>query len=110
VNDLIPELVFNSIRHGKAHSITVTLEVADSRVLSLSVVDDGTADITPARHGLGSALLDEASMTWSRARLGDCTATTCLLPFASPRASLLTPLRLEHPQQGRTGVQQPLAD
>jgi hypothetical protein len=34
-------------------------------------------------YGLGSALLDEASITWSRTRLDTRTTTTCLLPILS---------------------------
>lgn len=80
VNDLIPELVFNSVRHGSARAIEVQLEIVDFRTLSLTVIDDGSSDLMTTRYGLGSALLDEASITWSRTRLGARTTTTCLLP------------------------------
>jgi hypothetical protein len=39
VNDLIPELVFNSVRHGSARGIDVQLEIADFRTLALTVID-----------------------------------------------------------------------
>jgi signal transduction histidine kinase len=83
VNDLIPELVFNSVRHGSAREIDVQLEFADARTLSLAVIDDGGSDLTMTHYGLGSALLDEASITWSRTRLDTRTTTTCLLPILS---------------------------
>jgi signal transduction histidine kinase len=83
VNDLIPELVFNSVRHGSAREIDVKLEIADARTLSLAVIDDGGSDLTMTHYGLGSALLDEASITWSRTRLDTRTTTTCLLPILS---------------------------
>lgn len=91
VNDLIPELVFNSVRHGHARVIDVRLEVADHRTLSLSVMDNGSADTTVAHYGLGSTLLDEASISWNRNRFGDHTTTTCLLPYVSPRTALVIP-------------------
>lgn len=81
VNDLLPELVFNSIKHGKARSITVQLEIADERTLRLTVIDDGDSDLITSRYGLGSALLDEASISWTRTREHGCTTTSCLLPF-----------------------------
>ena len=84
VNDLIPELVFNSVRHGNARVIDVQLQIVDSRTLSLTVIDDGSGDLMTTRHGLGSALLDEASINWSRTRVGARTTTTSLLPFLSP--------------------------
>jgi hypothetical protein len=52
--------------------------------VSLTVIDDGVSDLMTNRHGLGSALLDEASINWSRTRLGARTTTTCLLPILSP--------------------------
>lgn len=81
VNDLIPELVFNSVRHGNAGSIEVRLEIADTNALSLSVIDDGRGDLITSRYGLGSALLDDASINWTRSRLDTYTTTTCLLPL-----------------------------
>ena len=80
VNDLIPELVFNSVRHGSATAIEVELEIADSRTLSLTVSDDGSNDITTTRYGMGSALLNDSSITWDRTRRGGRTTTTCVLP------------------------------
>jgi len=83
VNDLIPELVFNSVRHGSAREVDVQLEFADPRTLSLTVIDDGGSALTMTRYGLGSALLDEASISWSRTRLDTRTTTTCILPILS---------------------------
>jgi signal transduction histidine kinase len=91
VNDLIPELVFNSIRHGGATSIDVRIETADARTLSLSVMDNGSGDLKPARYGLGSTLLDEASISWTRSRSEGGAVTTCVLPVLSPRVALVSP-------------------
>lgn len=86
VNDLIPELVFNAVRHGSARAIDVQLAIVDRRTLSLTVIDDGSNSLAATRYGMGSALLDEASITWSRMRRGARTTTTCLLPFLRPSA------------------------
>lgn len=83
VNDLVPELIFNSIRHGHASTVDVRLEIADHKTLSLTVSDDGKSDLIENRYGLGSALLDEAALTWSRTRHGSRTTTVCLLPVLS---------------------------
>lgn len=80
VNDLIPELVFNSYRHGKATAIEIHLTVHDERTLLLVVADNGRPDPREAGRGVGSNLLDEASISWVRERVGDCTVTSCLLP------------------------------
>lgn len=80
VNDLIPELVFNSVRHGSATAIKVELEMADTRTLCLTVTDDGLNYKIETPYGLGSALLDDSSISWTRSRCGELTTTTCMLP------------------------------
>jgi ABC-type multidrug transport system fused ATPase/permease subunit len=90
VNDLIPELVFNSVRHGSASVIEVRLEVAGPKTLSLSVIDDGSNELNSTYDGLGSTLLNEASIIWARTREEGRTATTCLLPCLSPNAALVS--------------------
>lgn len=92
VNELIPELVFNSVRHASATSVEIRLEAADDRTLCLSVIDNGSGEVGQTRYGLGSALLDEASITWTRTRRGAGTTTTCLLP-ALPATSAEVTLR-----------------
>jgi len=103
VNDLIPELVFNSVKHGNARVIAVELAVADHRTLSLCVSDDGTGDPQASRPGLGSALLDEASITWRRSRSGAWTSTFCLIPFLTEGSSLTGSQVTEGQQRGRSG-------
>jgi hypothetical protein len=91
VNDLIPELVFNGVRHGRAVSMAVKLEAHDHRTLRLSVDDDGVNELMATRYGLGSTLLDEASIAWSRTREDACTTTICLLPVLDPDRTAPTP-------------------
>jgi signal transduction histidine kinase len=90
VNDLIPELVFNSVRHGGATRVEIKLEHEDERTLRLSVIDDGRTELNTTHHGLGSTLLGEASITWSRTRENGRTTTTCLLPCLSRDAALVS--------------------
>jgi hypothetical protein len=81
LNDVIPELVFNSIKHGKAQNVTMTLDVADHRTLRLTALDDGAITSDPGESGMGSRLLDTCAVQWSRVRTGERTLTTVLLPF-----------------------------
>lgn len=104
VNDLIPELVFNGVRHGGAASIAIRLQAHDHRTLRLAVIDEGVHDLMTTRYGLGSAILDEASIAWSRTREGSCTTTTCLLPVLDPSGTPVTPSILEHQRRRRTDV------
>lgn len=104
VNDLIPELAFNSVRHGNAHVIDVRLSLADLRTLALSVLDDGIGDPPTGRHGLGSALLDEASISWSRTRADGWTTSTCLIPCQTQGGGHLSPQAEADPRQERNGA------
>lgn len=90
VNELIPELVFNSVRHASATSVEIRLEAADYRTLRLSVIDNGSGEVSATRYGLGSVLLDEASITWTRTRRGASTTTMCLLPVLPSTSAEVT--------------------
>lgn len=81
VNDLLPELVFNSVKHGRAQNITIEIENDDPRILCLKVTDDGTQEIDRERIGLGTKLLDDAAMRWVRTRERNQTVTAAWLPF-----------------------------
>lgn len=88
LNDLIPELAFNSIKHGSASRLSVTIEQADRRTLLLLARDDGNALDATAGTGLGTRLFDACAISWSRAREGSCTLTTLLLPISRQRADV----------------------
>lgn len=80
VNDLIPELVFNSFRHGKASRITIDVHRTEARTLELVVLDNGNLDPRSTRQGLGTQLLDTACIQWTRGLVDGHTQTVCLLP------------------------------
>ena len=101
VNDLVPELVFNSVRHGNANVIDVQLKIADHRTLCLTVMDDGSISPDAGRHGLGSALLDEASICWTRTRSEDRTTTSCRIPCLSAGATSVSRRAEAHPPRER---------
>lgn len=82
LNDVIPEVVFNSIKHGKATEIRIALSFEDTRTFSLVVEDNGSAPSSEMKAGLGSSLLDTCAINWSLAHRDDRTSTTLLLPIA----------------------------
>lgn len=63
---LIPELCFNSIKHGKASYISIDLAFKSDRVLELIVSNDGISSGANPTTGLGSKLLNEISIFWDR--------------------------------------------
>lgn len=81
LNDVVPELVFNAVRHGGADHIDITLSRPEPRVLELAVVDNGSGTADSVGTGLGTRLLDDCSITWSRQRCDPGSAATVLLPL-----------------------------
>lgn len=84
--DVIPELVFNGIKHGGASEIDITVDFINDRVVRLVVSDNGVNDLVESKIGLGSRILDESSIAWSRERIGDRTITAADFAFSLDEA------------------------
>jgi signal transduction histidine kinase len=65
INEIVKEGVSNAIRHGHAKYVEISIleESADS--IRIEISNDGDADISE-RQGVGSQMLDEITMNWSR--------------------------------------------
>jgi signal transduction histidine kinase len=64
--ELIPELCFNSIKHGKATHVSVDFTFKNERILEVIVSNDGISDAANSVSGLGSKMLTEISIFWDR--------------------------------------------
>jgi uncharacterized protein YukE len=65
--DVIPELCFNSIKHGKANELKVLIEQNSPKTIVLKVQDNGQQmEVKSSKVGLGTKLLDECSISWKR--------------------------------------------
>ena len=81
LNDVVPELVFNAVRHGGANHIEIRLARPEPRLLELVVADNGIAGTVADSRGLGTRLLDDCSISWSRVVLDEGSVTCLLLPL-----------------------------
>jgi signal transduction histidine kinase len=73
IYSLLEEAVANSIRHGRATLIEITIALESSSGLLCTVKDNGTNPITP-RRGLGSDLYDRITGgNWSLQRIDETT-------------------------------------
>lgn len=90
INDILPELCFNSINHGKAQQIDISITRLQHRTVEVLVSDNGPSDLLELRRGMGTRLLDECAMRWSRERIGGSTVIRIVLPFedGSPAAPI----------------------
>lgn len=81
LNDLIPELCFNAIKHGVASRIDISLHMFDERTLRLTVTNDGgPLREDDAGAGLGNELLERGTLRWYRRTRAGMTETDALIP------------------------------
>jgi signal transduction histidine kinase len=73
--DVIPELVFNGIKHGKATEIDLQLNLIHEQKVQLSVIDNGSFEKVESAIGLGTSILNESCISWSRERSNAQTIT-----------------------------------
>jgi len=66
VVDILTEAVSNSVRHGGASRVTASFEVEPPDVIRMTVWDDGAPHSAPGAAGLGTRLLDDCTLRWSR--------------------------------------------
>ena len=78
--DVIPELVFNGIKHGRATEIDLLLELIGGERVRLSVIDNGNFEKLESTLGLGTTILNESCISWTRQR--DKARTVTITDFA----------------------------
>ncbi|MFM6973836.1 MAG: hypothetical protein ACKOXM_01620 [Agromyces sp.] len=99
VNDVIPELVFNAIKHGATPDIVLTPRIGD-RTLELTVVSTDREVALPAETssdltaGIGTRLLEECALSWERSTEGNVTKTVVVLPIEPDASSTSAAHRL----------------
>ena len=81
--DVIPELCFNSIKHGKASEVEVSLEQNSPKTIILKVQDNGNKVEENSTKGLGTKLLDECAISWKREKSKDLVITSAEFAFSS---------------------------
>ena len=80
VVDICNDACSNAVRHGGATSVAMrALHVGET--LELVVSDDGAPDPAAGLPGLGSAILDDVSVTWMRRREDGRTVLRATLPL-----------------------------
>jgi signal transduction histidine kinase len=65
VDEIVKESVTNSIRHGKARLVQVTIQDLNDGSIQIEVTNDGDTNLLGA-PGVGSQILDEITMRWTR--------------------------------------------
>ena len=77
--EIVSEAVSNAVRHGHAASVSICLDIGADRV-GVCVTDDGSGGAGSGK-GLGTQLLEDCALTWSRTSAEGCTVLEATLPF-----------------------------
>ena len=81
VQELVGEACVNAMKHGEASHIFVSIVVdRRARLISVHAQNNGIPLATNAHYGLGSRLLDELCISWSRTQQGEFVVTEMVLP------------------------------
>lgn len=64
--EIVREAVSNAVRHGTAKRVQIEVELHGPSKVGIKICDDGSGDTGLGKPGLGSAMLDQISLSWSR--------------------------------------------
>ena len=81
INEIVRESVTNAIRHGKARSVEITVEDLNDGSIQIQITNNGETNLFGS-PGVGSQILDEITMNWSRESLGDEVRVTAQVALA----------------------------
>jgi len=95
VFDIVQEAVANSARHGEAENVVVSVTDAGLNRVAIEVRDDGNGIKPDLIPGLGTRLLDDCTLEWSRQGLERGVLLRCLVPILeNPDFSRIGPATL----------------
>lgn len=81
INEILKESVTNAIRHGKARLVKISIQDLNDGSIQIQIANDGEKGLlgTP---GVGSQILDEITMSWSRETIGNEVRVTAQVALA----------------------------
>jgi signal transduction histidine kinase len=82
IGEVVREAVSNAVRHGKAGWIDIRVE-EQRGILRVAVQDNGTGLSPAAIPGLGSAMFDEITHSWTRTAAAGHTSLEAWVPAAA---------------------------
>lgn len=79
VSEITREGIGNAIRHGDAGHVQVRLALEQDGVLGISIIDNGRGLPSDYAPGLGSSVLEQVCLDWSRTSTGEGTRLVATL-------------------------------
>jgi signal transduction histidine kinase len=81
VLEIAREACSNAIRHGSAENIHLTVELVDTDLVKLTVINDGTKVDSQSKRGVGSAYLDDCSYSHELVANSDGATLIATIPY-----------------------------
>jgi signal transduction histidine kinase len=81
INEIVKESVTNAVRHGKAGLVEISIQDLNDGSIQIEVKNNGETNLLGS-PGVGSQILDEITMNWSRESLGDEVRVTAQVALA----------------------------
>jgi len=75
INEIVKESVTNAIRHGKARLVEISIQDLNDGSLQIEITNDGEGNVA-GTPGVGSHILDEITMRWTRESIEDKVLVT----------------------------------
>jgi signal transduction histidine kinase len=81
INEIVKESVTNAIRHGKARLVEISIQDLNDGSLHIEITNDGEGNVV-GTPGVGSQILDEITMRWTRELIEDKVLVTAQVALA----------------------------
>jgi signal transduction histidine kinase len=81
INEIVKESVTNAIRHGKARLVEIVIHDLNDGSIRIEITNNGDASLLGS-PGVGSQILDDITMNWSREPHGDEVRVTAQVALA----------------------------
>jgi signal transduction histidine kinase len=87
--DLMTEAISNAVRHSGAEHVELTISEGGDGLVTLVVTNDGQSDASMSTQvGLGTNLLEECTLDWSRATTTSGYVLTVVVPTAGSKPTI----------------------
>jgi signal transduction histidine kinase len=93
IRDISSEFATNSIKHGRAHTMAVSLSLPSDHEVELTLTNDGQPLVTETSPGLGTILIENLATAVSYAPVDSGVSLTITLPTGvTLKSPMTTPL------------------
>lgn len=79
--DIVREAVTNAIKHGRATTVTISINQSSLETVHISVKNNGETPQQQSKSGFGTELLDQMTLRWELTQHGDFVSLSAEIPI-----------------------------